>query len=52
MFYFIQFLHNLSNKFLKNLILIRFEGIEDNCLYVYKKKSFKKLVIWNFFYIS
>jgi hypothetical protein len=43
MFYFNQFLHNLSNNFFKNLILIRFEGIEDNYLYVYLKKSFKIL---------
>jgi len=41
MFYFNQFLHNLSN-----LILIIFKGNEVNYLYVYqKKKSFKKLVI-------
>jgi len=35
-FYFNQFLHNLSNGFLKNLILIRFNKIEANYLYVYQ----------------
>jgi hypothetical protein len=45
MLYFNQFLHNLLNQFFKNLILIRFKGIEANYLYVHKKKSFKKLVI-------
>ncbi len=29
MFYFNQFLHNLSNRFFKNLIFIRFKGIES-----------------------
>jgi hypothetical protein len=42
MFYFNQFLHNLSNQFFKNLILIRFKGIEANYLYVYQKKLIKK----------
>jgi hypothetical protein len=36
-FYFNQFLPNLSNQFFNNLILIRFKGIEANYLYVYKK---------------
>jgi len=36
MFYFIQFLHNFSNQFFKNLILIRFKGIEANYLYDYQ----------------
>jgi hypothetical protein len=49
MFYFNQIFHNLSHQFFKNLILIKFLKIEDNDLYVYKKKSFKKLVIWIFF---
>jgi len=52
MFYFIQFLHNLSNQFFKNLILIRFEGIGDNCLYVYNKKIIKKTSHMKLFYIS
>jgi hypothetical protein len=34
MFYFNQFLHNLSNQNFKNLILIRFKEIEANYLYV------------------
>jgi hypothetical protein len=38
MFYFNQIFHNLSHQFFKNLILIRFLKIEDNDLYVYKKK--------------
>jgi hypothetical protein len=33
-------LHNLSNQFFKNLILIRFIGIEANYLYVYQTNSF------------
>jgi len=37
--YFIQFLHNLSNNFFKNLILIRCKKIEANYLYVYPKKK-------------
>ncbi len=36
MFYFNQFLHNVSKKKFKNLILIRFKGIETNYLYVYQ----------------
>ncbi len=44
MFYFNQFLHNLSNHSLKNLILIRFKKIETNYLYVYQKKFILKLV--------
>jgi hypothetical protein len=43
-FYFNQFLHNLSNKVFKNIILIRFKEIEANYLYIYQKNSFKKLV--------
>jgi hypothetical protein len=35
-FYFNQFLHNISNQFFKNLILIRFKGIEANYLHVYQ----------------
>jgi hypothetical protein len=31
--YFNQFLHNFSNQFFKNLILIRFKGIEANYLH-------------------
>jgi hypothetical protein len=46
-FYFNQFLHNLSN-----LILIRFTGIEVNYLYIYQKNWFKKLVIRIVFYNS
>jgi len=38
MFYFNQFLHKILNQLFKNLILIRFKGIEANYLYVYKKK--------------
>jgi hypothetical protein len=34
-FYFDQFLHNLSNQFFKNLILI-FKGIKIKYLYVYQ----------------
>jgi hypothetical protein len=33
MYYFNQLLHNLSNQFFMNLILIRFKGIEANHLY-------------------
>jgi hypothetical protein len=36
MFYFNQFLHNISNQFFKNLILIIFKEIEANYLYVYQ----------------
>jgi hypothetical protein len=35
-FYFNQFLHNLSNQFFKNLIFKRFKRIEANYLYVYQ----------------
>jgi hypothetical protein len=35
-FYFNQFLHNLSNHFLKNLNFIKFKGIDANYLYVYQ----------------
>ncbi len=38
MFNFNQFLCNVSNHFFKNLILIRFKGIEANYLYVYQTK--------------
>jgi len=34
MFYFNQFLHNLSNQNFKNLILIIFKEIKTNYLYV------------------
>ncbi len=37
-FYFNQFLHYLLNQNFKNLILIRFKGIEANYLYVLSKK--------------
>jgi hypothetical protein len=56
-FYFNQFVHNLSNFFFKNLILIRFKGIEANYLYVYQTNFIKKIIhmncfnfiaIWNF----
>jgi hypothetical protein len=43
MFYFNQFLHNLSNHFFKNLIFIRFKEIEANYLYVYQKKFIYKI---------
>jgi hypothetical protein len=36
MFYFNQNLNNLSNHFLKKLILIRFKGIQAHYLYVYR----------------
>jgi hypothetical protein len=36
MFYFNEVLHNFSNQFFKNLILIKFKGIEANYLYVYQ----------------
>jgi hypothetical protein len=42
-FYFNQFLHNLSNQFFKNLILIRFKGIETNYLYVYQTNFILKI---------
>ncbi len=43
MFYFNQFFHNLSNHFLKNLMLIRFKRIEANYLYVYQRKFILKI---------
>jgi hypothetical protein len=36
MLYINLFLHNISNQFLKKLILIRFKEIEANYLYVYQ----------------
>jgi hypothetical protein len=51
-FYFNQFLHNLSNQFFKNLILIRFEGIEANYLYIYQTNFILKICYMIFFYIS
>jgi len=36
MFYFNLFLHKILNQLFKNLILIRFKGIEANYLYVYQ----------------
>jgi len=35
-FYFNQILHNLSNQFFKNIILIKFKRIQANYLYVYQ----------------
>ncbi len=49
MFYFNQFLHNISNHFLKNLILKRFKVIEANYLYVYQTNFIFKLVNELFF---
>ncbi len=43
MFYFNQFLHKFSNLFFKNLILIRFKGIEANYLYVYQTNFILKI---------
>jgi hypothetical protein len=48
MFYFNQFLHNLSNQNFKNQTLMILRKIEVDYLYVYFKKSLKKLVIWLF----
>jgi hypothetical protein len=42
-FYFNQFLHKFSNLFFKNLILIRFKGIEANYLYVYQTNFILKI---------
>jgi hypothetical protein len=42
-FYFNQFLHSLSNQFFRNLISIRFKGIEVNHLYVYQTNFIKKI---------
>jgi hypothetical protein len=50
MFYFNQFLHNLSNQFFKNLILIRFKGIEANHLYVYQTNFILKIRDTNFIF--
>ncbi len=50
MFYYNQFLHNLSNQFFKNLILIRFKGIEVNYLNVYKINLIKKISHMTFFF--
>ncbi len=41
MFYFNQFLHNLSNQFKKNIISIRFERIQANYLYAYQTNVLK-----------
>jgi hypothetical protein len=49
MFYFNQFLHNLSNQFFKNLILIRFERIEANYLYAYQTNFILKINHMNWF---
>jgi hypothetical protein len=52
-FYFNQFLHNFSNQFFKNLILMRFKRIEAYYLYVYIKKiHLKKSHMSCFFHIS
>jgi hypothetical protein len=48
MFYFNQFLNNLSNQFCKKLILIRFKGIEANYLYVYQTNFTLKISHMNF----
>ncbi len=50
MSYFNQFLHNLSNQFFKNLMLIRFKRIEANYLYVHQTNFIKKLSHMKFFY--
>jgi hypothetical protein len=57
MFYYNQFLHNLSNQFFLNLLLIRLKRIEANYLYVYQTNFILKIshinwflhfiVIWN-----
>ncbi len=45
MFYLNKFLHNLSNDFFKNLILIRSKGLKlVICMFI-KQISFKKLII-------
>jgi len=49
MFYFNQFLYNLSNQFCKNLILIRFKEIEANYLYVYQENFILKINYVNCF---
>jgi len=52
MFYFNQFLHNPSDQFFKNLILIRSKIIESNYLYVYQTNFILKINHMNFFYNS
>jgi hypothetical protein len=47
-FYFNQFLNDLSNQLFKNLILIRFKGIEANHLYVYQTNFISKIKSMNF----
>jgi len=49
MFYFNQFLHNPSDQFFKNLILIRFKKIEANYLYVYQTNFILKISYMNIF---
>jgi len=49
LFFFNQFLHNFSNQFFKNLILIRFKGIEANYLYVYQTNFIFKISHMIFF---
>jgi hypothetical protein len=44
MSYFNQLLHNLSNQFFKNLMLLRFKRIEANYLYVYQTNFIKSLL--------
>jgi hypothetical protein len=51
MLYFNQILHNLSNQFLKNIILIWFKEIETNYLYAYQTNFILKISHMNFFYI-
>ncbi len=48
-FYFNQFLHYLLNQNFKNLILIRFKGIEANYLYVLSNKLHLKNQLYEFF---
>jgi hypothetical protein len=52
MFYFNQFLQNFSNQIFKNLIYIRFKGIEANYLYVYQTNFILKIHQMNFLNIS
>jgi hypothetical protein len=49
MFYFEQFLHNLSNQFFKNLILIKIREIEANYLYVYQTNFILKISHMNWY---
>jgi hypothetical protein len=51
MFYFNQFLHNFSNIFFKNLILIRFKEIEANYLYFYETNLTLKISHMHCFFI-